>query len=78
MKPEHVFAALDGAHGGAIEEGNVGGGTGMICPFVDIFIAFSTANTAASEVNTSSVATLGNDQLDDLFLATVQASKKGS
>ena len=29
VKPQHVFAALDGAHGGAIEEGNVGGGTGM-------------------------------------------------
>ena len=27
---EHVFAALDGAAGGAIAEGNVGGGTGMI------------------------------------------------
>ena len=26
-----MFAALDGAHGGAIAEGNVGGGTGMIC-----------------------------------------------
>jgi len=26
-----VFAALDGARGGAIEEGSVGGGTGMIC-----------------------------------------------
>jgi len=31
IKPEHVFAALSDAHGGAIEEGNVGGGTGMIC-----------------------------------------------
>jgi D-aminopeptidase len=31
VKPEHVFAALDGAHAGAIDEGNVGGGTGMIC-----------------------------------------------
>jgi D-aminopeptidase len=31
VKPEHVFAALEGAHGGAIAEGNVGGGTGMIC-----------------------------------------------
>lgn len=29
VKPQHVFAALDGAHGGAIAEGNVGGGTGM-------------------------------------------------
>jgi D-aminopeptidase len=28
---EDVFAALDGASGGAIEEGSVGGGTGMIC-----------------------------------------------
>jgi D-aminopeptidase len=31
VKPEHVFHALDTAHGGAVEEGNVGGGTGMIC-----------------------------------------------
>jgi L-aminopeptidase/D-esterase-like protein len=31
VKPGHVFVALDGAHGGAIAEGNVGGGTGMIC-----------------------------------------------
>lgn len=31
VKPEHVFAALDGARGGAVAEGNVGGGTGMVC-----------------------------------------------
>jgi L-aminopeptidase/D-esterase-like protein len=31
VKPEHVFRALDSAHGGSIEEGSVGGGTGMIC-----------------------------------------------
>jgi L-aminopeptidase/D-esterase-like protein len=31
VKPEHAVAALDSAHGGAVEEGNVGGGTGMIC-----------------------------------------------
>jgi D-aminopeptidase len=31
VKPEHVFKALDGAHGGPVEEGSVGGGTGMIC-----------------------------------------------
>ena len=29
VRREHVFAALDGARGGAIAEGNVGGGTGM-------------------------------------------------
>lgn len=28
---EHVFATLDGARGGPVAEGNVGGGTGMIC-----------------------------------------------
>lgn len=28
---DHVFAALDGTSSGAIAEGNVGGGTGMIC-----------------------------------------------
>ena len=31
VRPEHVFAALDGAAGGPVPEGNVGGGTGMIC-----------------------------------------------
>ncbi|MFI5311132.1 MAG: P1 family peptidase [Gemmatimonadales bacterium] len=32
VKPEHVFAALDGAKGGVVPaEGNVGGGTGMTC-----------------------------------------------
>jgi D-aminopeptidase len=31
VQPSHVFAALDSARGGAIAEGNVGGGTGMSC-----------------------------------------------
>ena len=31
VKPEHVRRALDSARGGPIEEGSVGGGTGMIC-----------------------------------------------
>ncbi|MGO9039372.1 MAG: P1 family peptidase [Steroidobacteraceae bacterium] len=31
VKPEHVFQALDTAHAGPVEEGSVGGGTGMIC-----------------------------------------------
>ena len=31
VKPEHAWHALDTAHGGAVEEGSVGGGTGMIC-----------------------------------------------
>lgn len=31
VKKEHVFAALDSAEDGPVAEGNVGGGTGMIC-----------------------------------------------
>jgi len=31
VKPAHVDAALDGATGGPVGEGNVGGGTGMTC-----------------------------------------------
>jgi L-aminopeptidase/D-esterase-like protein len=31
VKPEHVLAALDGATGGPVREGAVGGGTGMVC-----------------------------------------------
>jgi D-aminopeptidase len=31
VKPEHAWHALDTAHSGPVEEGNVGGGTGMVC-----------------------------------------------
>src|SRR6478609_9045848 len=31
VKPEHIADAIENAHSGAIEEGSVGGGTGMIC-----------------------------------------------
>jgi L-aminopeptidase/D-esterase-like protein len=31
VKQEDVFAALDSAKGGAVAEGNTGGGTGMVC-----------------------------------------------
>jgi L-aminopeptidase/D-esterase-like protein len=31
VKPEHVFQALDQAKAGPVAEGNVGGGTGMVC-----------------------------------------------
>jgi D-aminopeptidase len=31
VKPEHAFNAIESSHGGAVEEGAVGGGTGMIC-----------------------------------------------
>jgi L-aminopeptidase/D-esterase-like protein len=31
VKPEHVFHAIDTAAGGPVPEGNIGGGTGMVC-----------------------------------------------
>ena len=31
VKREHVYAAIDGASSGPVAEGNVGGGTGMVC-----------------------------------------------
>ena len=31
VKPEHVDRAIEGARSGRLDEGNVGGGTGMIC-----------------------------------------------
>ncbi len=31
VKPQHVFHAIESARSGAVPEGNVGGGTGMIC-----------------------------------------------
>lgn len=31
VTPAHVIGALDSARGGAVREGNVGGGTGMVC-----------------------------------------------
>jgi len=31
VKPEDAFHAIEASHGGPVEEGNVGGGTGMIC-----------------------------------------------
>jgi L-aminopeptidase/D-esterase-like protein len=31
VKPDHAFHAIDSARSGAVEEGNVGGGTGMVC-----------------------------------------------
>ena len=31
VKPEHAWSALDSAQSGVVSEGNVGGGTGMVC-----------------------------------------------
>src|SRR6266487_4225228 len=50
VKPDDVWHALDTAHGGAIEEGSVGGGTGMIC------YEFKGGNGTASRVVSVAVA----------------------
>src|SRR5436190_2253229 len=50
VKPEDIFHALDTAHGGAIEEGSVGGGTGMIC------YEFKGGNGTASRIVSVAVA----------------------
>ena len=50
VKPEDVWHALDSAHGGAIEEGSVGGGTGIIC------YEFKGGNGTASRVVSVAVA----------------------
>ena len=50
VKPEDVWHALESAHGGAIEEGSVGGGTGMIC------YEFKGGNGTASRVVSVAVA----------------------
>src|SRR6478736_6568841 len=50
VKPEDGFHALDSARGGAIEEGSVGGGTGMIC------YEFKGGNGTASRIVSVTVA----------------------
>lgn len=47
VKPEHVLNALDGARGGPVAEGNVGGGTGMRC------LGFKAGTGTASRVLTT-------------------------
>ena len=55
VKPEDVWHALDTAHGGAVDEGSVGGGTGMIC------YEFKGGNGTASRVISVAVAPTGRD-----------------
>jgi D-aminopeptidase len=54
VKPEDVWHALDVAHGGAIQEGSVGGGTGMIC------YEFKGGNGTASRIVPVAVAGVGD------------------
>jgi len=54
VKPEDVWHALDTAHGGAVEEGSVGGGTGMVC------YEFKGGNGTASRIVSIAVAGRGD------------------
>jgi D-aminopeptidase len=54
VKAEDVARAIESAHGGAIEEGSVGGGTGMIC------YEFKGGTGTASRVVPSSVAAVAD------------------
>src|SRR5437773_2882411 len=63
VKPEDVWHALDTAHGGAIEEGSVGGGTGMIC------YEFKGGNGTASRVVSVAVAAGGDPGSQKAFRA---------
>jgi L-aminopeptidase/D-esterase-like protein len=71
VKPEHVEHALDSAHGGPVEEGSVGGGTGMIC------YEFKGGNgTASRKVDVSADAGPGGQKSSRTFTvgAFVQAN----
>src|SRR5262249_34857192 len=46
-KPKNAAAALDGATAGAVAEGNVGGGTGMMCHFFKGGIGTASRTTTA-------------------------------
>jgi D-aminopeptidase len=51
VKPEHVFAAIESAQAGTIAEGNVGGGTGMICHEFKCGTGTSSRVTKAGDTN---------------------------
>jgi D-aminopeptidase len=65
VKPEDVWHALDTAHGGAIEEGSVGGGTGMIC------YEFKGGNGTASRKVDIHPAAAGKDASPQSFIVGV-------
>lgn len=73
VKPAHVFAALDSAHGGPIAEGSVGGGTGMMSYYLKSGTRTAsrtiTIGSATYTVRVLVQANLG--RLEDLVIAGV-------
>jgi D-aminopeptidase len=68
VKPEHVAHALDSARGGPIEEGSVGGGTGMIC------YEFKGGNGTASRTVEISTGSKGSEKRSFTIGVFVQAN----
>jgi D-aminopeptidase len=66
VTPEHAIAALDGAAGGPVAEGSVGGGTGMNC------YAFKGGSGTASRIVTAA----GRDYTVGVFLQANFGSRK--
>jgi len=65
VKPDDVWHALDTAHGGVLEEGSVGGGTGMIC------YEFKGGNGTASRKIDIRPAAAGKDASPQSFIVGV-------
>ncbi len=74
---EHVFAALNGAQSGAVAEGNVGGGTGMVAHFFKGGIGTS-SRVVEVEAGTFTVGALvqaNHGSREDLVIAGVPVGK---
>src|SRR5438876_6032614 len=65
VKPDDVWHALDTAHGGVLEEGSVGGGTGMIC------YEFKGGNGTASRKVDIRLAAVGKNASPQSFIVGV-------
>jgi L-aminopeptidase/D-esterase-like protein len=73
VKPEHVFSALDHASSGAVAEGNVGSGTGMICHEFKggIGTASRTVNLKTEDYCVGVLVQANHGNRDDLTIAGV-------
>lgn len=75
VKKKDVFAALDNARGGPVAEGNVGGGTGMVC--FQFKGGIGTASRVLSEGYTLGVLVQANfGRREDLLIAGVPVGKE--
>lgn len=77
VKPEHVFEALESAADGPVAEGNVGGGTGMICHEFKCGIGTSSrvAETAAGRYTVGVLVQANYGLRDTLRIAGVPVGK---